>query len=151
VRRLPAVCLVLLVAAALAVEGCGGSGDQRGAIVSIYVVPPLCQEARRVVDDAGRKAGDFRVRVLCLRRVERGGRADLAIAGAGARRATEDSASVAYLEAPGPATAFTRSIVEAADVAWVETSSAAAPVKRILRAVAEDSASPRQAALDEIG
>ena len=150
-RRLQASCLVLVATAALAAGGCGEGGAQSGATVSVYVVPPLCQEARRVVDDAGRKAGDLKVRVLCLRRVERGGRADLGMAGADARRATEDSSSVAFLESPGPAAAFTRSIVENADVAWVETSSAATPVRRILRALEGDTSRPREAVLDEVG
>jgi hypothetical protein len=150
VRRLQALCLVPLAALA-AVGGCGEGGAQSGATVSVYAVPPLCQEARRGVDAAGRKAGNLKVRVLCLRRVERGGRADLAMAGANARRATEDSTSVAFLEAPGPAAEFSRSIVENADVAWVETSSAGPVVQRILRALEGDSSSPRQAVLDEVG
>jgi hypothetical protein len=135
----------------LAAGGCGEGGAQSGATVAVYVVPPLCQEARAKVDDAGRKAGDLWVRVLCLRRVERGGRADLAMAGENARRATGDSTSVAFLEAPGPAAASTRSILENANVAWVETNSAAAVVWRILRALAGDDSSPRQAVLDKLG
>ena len=150
-RRLQASCLVLAVTSALAAAGCGAGGAQSGATVSVYVVPPLCDEARREVDAAERRAGDLEVRVLCLPRVERGGRADLAMAGANARRAIEDSGSVAFLESPGPAAASTRSIVENADVAWVETSSAAAPVHRILQALEEHPSSPRQAVLDEVG
>jgi hypothetical protein len=151
VRRLHAFCLVLLATAALAAGGCGEGGAQSGATVSIYVVPPLCDEARREVDDAKRRAGDLEVQVFCLRRVERGGRADLGMAGANARRATEDSSSVAFLEPPGPAAAPTRSIVENADVAWVETTAAAKPVQRILRALEGDGSSPREAVLDEVG
>jgi hypothetical protein len=143
--------LLLAATAALVAGGCGEGGAQSGATVSVYVVPPLCGEARREVDAAGRRAGDLEVRVFCLRRVERGGRTDLAMAGANARRATEDSSSVAFLESPGPATASTRSIVDNAGVAWVQTSSAAAPVHRILRAVEEAGSSPRQAVLDEVG
>ena len=150
-RRLQVFCLALLATAAVAAAGCGEGGAESGATVSVYVVPPLCPEARREVDDAGRRAGDLKVRVLCLRRVERGGRVDLGMAGADARRATEDSSSVAYLESPGPAAAFTRSIVENADVAWVETSSAATTVHRILRALEGDGSSSRKAVLDEVG
>jgi hypothetical protein len=150
-RRLQALCLVLLATTVLAAGGCGEGGAQSGATVSVYVVPPLCQEARGKVDQAGRKAGDLKVRVLCLRRVERGGRADLAMAGENARRATEDSASVAFLEAPGPAAAFTRSIVENADVTWVKTNSAGTVVQRILGALEEGNSSPRKAVLDEVG
>jgi hypothetical protein len=151
VRRLHALCLALVATAALAAGGCCEGGAQSGATVSVYVVPPLCPEARRVVDAAGRRAGDLEVWVLCLRRVERGGRADLATAGANARRATEDSSSVAFLESPGPAAVSTRSIVENADVAWVETSSAAHAVQQILRALEGDGSSPREAVLDEVG
>jgi hypothetical protein len=151
VRRLQVLSLALAATAALAAGGCGEGGAQSGATVSVYVVPPLCQEARREVDGAERRAGDLEVRVLCLRRVEHGGRADLGMAGANARRATEDSSSVAYLEAPGPAAASTRSIVENAGVAWVETNAAVKPVQRILRALEEHPSSPRQAVLDEVG
>jgi len=151
VRRLQALSLVLYVTTALAMGGCGEGGAQGGATVSVYVVPPLCQEVRGRVDDAGRKAGDLKVRVLCLRRVERGGQADLAMAGKNARRATEDSTSVAFLEAPGPAAAFTRSIVENADVAWVKTNSAATVVQQILRALEGEGSSPRRSVLDEVG
>jgi hypothetical protein len=151
VRRLQVLCLLLLGTVVAAAGGCGEGGAQSGATVSIYVVPPLCQEARRKVDEAGREAGDLEVRVLCLRRVERGGQTDLAMAGKNARRATEDSTSVAFLEAPGAATAFTRSIVESGEVAWVQTSSVAAPVGRILRALEGDGSSPREAVLDEVG
>jgi hypothetical protein len=83
--------------------------------------------------------------------VEDEGRADLATAGAGARRATEDSTAVAYVEAPGPAAEFSRSIVEAADIAWIETSSGSQAMKRIISALEGDSSSPRQAVLDEVG
>jgi hypothetical protein len=151
VRRLQGLLLVFIAAFATLLAGCGEGGAAKGASVSVYVVAPLCQEARREVDAAGRRAGDLKVRVLCLRRVGSGGQADLAMAGVDARRATEDSTSVAFLEAPGPAAAFTRSIVDSADIAWVETSSAAAPVKRILRALEGDDASPREAVLDELG
>jgi len=151
VRRLQALCLAVCAAAAVAVGGCGEGGAQSGATVSVYVVAPLCQEARREVDDAGRRAGDLKVRMLCQRQVEDGGQADLALAGVAARRATEDSSSVAFLVAPGPAAPFTRSIIEAADVAWVETDRAAAPVGRVLRALEGDGDSPREAVLDEVG
>jgi hypothetical protein len=150
-RRLRVLSLVFLTTTALGAGGCGEGGAQSGATVSVYVVPPLCQGARGKVDQAGRKAGDLKVRVLCLCRVERGGRADLAMAGENARRATEDSTSVAFLEAPGPAAAFTRPIVENADVTWVKTNSAVTVVQRILRALEVDGSSPREAVLDEIG
>jgi hypothetical protein len=151
VRRLQALCLSLAATAVLVSIGCGEGGVQSGASISIYVVPPLCREARQKVDEAERRAGDLEVRVLCQRRVERGGTVDLAMAGANARRATEDSTSVAFLDAPGPAAKFSQSIVENADIAWVETGSAAAVVQRILRVLEEGSSSPRESVLDEVG
>lgn len=149
-RRLQ-VLFPLVVAALAAASGGCDQGAESGATVSVYVVPPLCQEARQVVDVADRQAGDLKVRVLCLRRVELGGRADLATAGANARRATEDSSSVAYLESPGPAAPFSQSIVANAGVAWVKTSSAAPVTRRILKALEGDGSSPRKAVLDEVG
>jgi hypothetical protein len=151
VSRLQAACLAFAATAVLAAGGCGGGGSQRDATVSVYVVPPSCQEVRREVDDAGRKAGDLWVRVLCLRRVKRRGQVDLGMAGKNARRAIEDSTAVAFLEAPGPAARFSRPIVEAADIAWVETSSTSTAVRHILSALAESPSSPRKAVLDEVG
>jgi hypothetical protein len=150
VRRHQVLFPLVVAAFAAALGGCG-QGAQRGATVSVYAVPPLCQGARQAVDAADRRAGDLKVRVLCLRRVERGGRADLATAGANTRRATEDSSSVAYLEAPGPAAPFSKSIVENAGVAWVKTNSAVPVARRILKALEGDSSSPRKAVLDEVG
>ena len=51
---------------------------------------------------AGGRAGELRVRLVCLADAEAGGRLDLATVGANARRATEDSSAVGYIEAPGP-------------------------------------------------
>jgi hypothetical protein len=136
----------VLLALALIAVGCGGGGASAGATVSVYAAAPLCQEAGK-----GAPAGDLTVRVVCLPPVERGGEADLAAAGADARRATEDSTSVAYLEAPGPAAAFGRTVVESADIAWIETKSPGAAMDRIVQALEGDSSSPRQAVLDKIG
>jgi hypothetical protein len=143
--------LAVLAVASVASAGCGAGGAANGATVSVYVVAPLCKEARGKVDAAGRKAGDLKVRVLCQRRTEGEGQTDLAMAGVDARRATEDSTSVAFLEAPGPAAEFTRPIVQAADVAWVKTSDASSVVGRILTALEESDSSPRKAVLDEVG
>jgi hypothetical protein len=151
VRRFQVLSLAVFAVVAVASSGCGEGGAQSGATVSVYVVPPLCQGARRKVDDADRQAGDLKVRVLCLRRVERGGQADLGMAGANARRATEDSTSVAFLEVPGPAAEFSRSIVESARIAWLETSSASTAMHRILSALEGSPSSPRKAVLDEVG
>lgn len=145
-RRLQALSFVVLVVAVAAFAGCGTGGASSGATVSVYVAAPLCEEAQK----EGRAAGDLEVRVVCLppsgtRQV------DLAAAGAAARRATEDSSSVAFLEAPGPAAKFSQAIVEAADIAWIETSSGSTAMRRIDRALEGDGSSPRKAVLDEVG
>ena len=152
-RRLPAHCVsaLLLVIAALGV-GCGEGGVGGGATVSVYVAAPLCREARGALRKASGKADDLEVQALCLASVESGGGVDLAVAGSNARRATEDSSSVAYLEAPGPAAKFSQSIVEAANVAWIETDSGATALHEVLEALeGRGSSSPRAAVLDQAG
>jgi hypothetical protein len=144
--RLQASLLVSLVVAAVSLAGCGAGGAASGATVSVYAAAPLCKEARR----GSGAAGDLQLRVVCL--PSSGSReADLAAVGAAARRATEDSTSVAVLEAPGPAAEFSRPIVEAADIAWIETSSGSTAMRRIRTALEGDASSPRKAVLDEVG
>ena len=142
-RRLPT--LLFALCALLAAAGCGEDGASGGATVSVYMAAPLCQAA------SGGRAGDLEVRLVCLAPVEKDGRVDLAAAGAAARRATEDSTTVAYVEAPGSAAGFSRSIVESADVAWIESGSGSKAMRRIFSALEGDSSSPRQAVLDEVG
>jgi hypothetical protein len=152
-RRLPVLCigLTLLVVTAVG-AGCGEGGAASGATVSVYVAAPLCREAQRELTAANGKADQLEVSAICLPKVARGGRDDLAVAGQNARRATEDSASVAYLEAPGGAAKFTRSIVESADIAWLETQSGSHEMHQVLKALEErGSSSPRSAVLDEVG
>lgn len=151
-RRLPAlyVSALLLAVAALGL-GCGEGGVGSGATVSVYVAASLCKEAKGALQKVGGKAGDLEVQALCLAPVKRGGGADLATAGADARRATGDSTSVAYLEAPGPAAKFSQSIVEAASTAWIETRSGATAMRQVLKALEErGSSSPREAVLDQV-
>lgn len=73
-----------------------------------------------------------------------GKRLDLAAVGANARRATEDSAAVGYLELPRTPS-FSRPIVEAANIAVIRTSSGKSAIAQLLRAIAEadDSSSLR--------
>jgi hypothetical protein len=145
VRRLPALCVsALLVALAALGVGCGEGGVGSGATASVYVAASLCDEAQRELRKAGGEVEDLKVRVICLSPTESKERLDLAIAGANARRATEDSTAVAYLEAPGPAARFTRPIVEAANIAWIETTSSASATHRVLKALSKrGSSSPR--------
>lgn len=122
------------IAALLA--GCGG-GASAGATVSVYVGAPLCAAAKQKLAAAGAATGELTVRVACLAPDDSRGRVDLAAAGANARRATQDSAAVAYLEAPGPAGKFSRTIVEAAGIAWTTSRSGGAGMGRILTAIEE--------------
>lgn len=148
-RRLaPAAALLSL---AFLVPGCGDSAVSADAVVSVYVAAPLCPEARREAGRDGEDAAGPELRVVCLASVETGDGADLARAGRNARRASEDSTSIAYFESPGPAAKFTQSIVGAADIAWVETTSAATAMRRILGVLEGSPSAPRQAVLDEVG
>jgi hypothetical protein len=151
-RRLQVLCLALLCVVAAASTGCGEGGVASGATVSVYVAAPLCREAERTLDKARGEAGDLGVRAICLPPVEQGREVDLAAAGANARRAIEDSASVAFLEASAPTARFSQSIVESAKVAWLETSSGSDAMRRLLSALEErGSSSPREAVLKQIG
>jgi len=130
-----ALCLALL-----ALAGCGqGEGVAEDAVVTVYVAAPLCAEAQ------GGRAGEVRVRVVCLGPDKaRGERLDLAQVGANARRATEDSTAIAYVEQKGPAGRFSEPIVDSAGIAWINASSGASAMQRVLQAVeASDSSSLR--------
>ncbi len=143
-RALPRVLLAVGFSALLAAAvGCGESGGvAAGATVTAYVEAPLCAEAERELAKEGGQAGDVRVRAVCLERVDDGKRLDLATVGANARRATEDSAAVGYLEPP-VTPSFSRPIVEAANIAVVRTSSGKTAMAQLLHAIAEaDDSSP---------
>jgi hypothetical protein len=150
VRRLSAT-LALLALGGTLIAGCGESGVASGATVAVYVAAPLCAEAEAELRREGRGAGDVEVRAVCLAATETGDRSDLAAAGANARRAAEDSTAVAFLEAPGPAARFTQPIVEAAEIAWVETDSGSEAMRRVLDALGErGSTLPRDAVRDAL-
>ena len=124
-----------------------------GATVTVYVEAPLCVGAKEELGRAHGSAGDVRVRAVCLPSSQRAAKLDLATVGANARRATEDSAAVAYLEAPSPRRApFTRSILETAQVPWLSSSSGKSAMARLLRAISSSggSASLREAVSDRL-
>lgn len=124
-----------LAIVSLAVVGCGGS-DSEGATVSVYVAAPLCAAAKQELASHGSTAGHFTVAVRCLAPSERpGGGVDLATDGSNSRRATADSSAVAVLEPPGPATKFTRAILESAEIPLVTSASAAKGMRQILTAI----------------
>jgi len=133
--------------------GCGESeGVASGAVVSVYVVSPLCAEAQRELAHEGGRAGDVRVRSICLPSAE-GKTLDLATIGANARRATEDSTTIGYIGEPTfAATRFSARILEAAGIAQLSQTSGAAAMTKLLHAVAEagDSGSLRESVHDEL-
>jgi hypothetical protein len=126
---------LLVAALGLAVVGCGG-GDASGATVTVYVAAPLCGAAKADLASHGSTVGDFKVVARCLAPDERGGGGlDLATNGANSRRATEDTRSVATLEAPGPGNKFARAILESAGIPLVTSPSGAKGMARVLDAV----------------
>jgi hypothetical protein len=137
------VALALLALGAGA-SGCSGEGVSKGATVNAYVSAPLCAAAKGELTKRGSSAGDVKVRVICLAPAMHSGRLDLATIGANARRATEDSSAIAFVEAPGPANRFSRTILEESGIAWTTATSGASAVQRVLNAVSEaDSGSLR--------
>jgi hypothetical protein len=135
--KLRAAALAAVACALLGGGGCGeGEGVSAGATVAAYVEAPLCAGARRELASEGGRAGSVSVRVVCLDGARDGKRLSLATVGANARRATEDSATVAYVEAPATPS-FSRPIVEAANVAVIRGDSGRAAMKRLLGAIAQ--------------
>ena len=148
-------CKVLLTAIfvlLVALAGCGDEGVAEGATVTVYASAPLCAEAKRELVRSGDRAGDVRVRVLCLEDAE-DGRLDLAAIGGNARRAVQDSRTVAYIGEPTPAaTRFSAPIFESADIAQLSSISGGAAMSRLLGAIsnAGDSASLRESVQDTL-
>lgn len=145
---------LIAVCALLAVAGCGeGAGVEEGALVSVYVAAPLCAEAERELARGGGRAGDVRVRAVCLPNAESNGKLDLAAIGANARRATEDSTTIGYIGEPTrAATRFSAPILEGAGIAQLTENSAAVAMRKLLAAVDEagDSGSLRQSVNDAL-
>jgi branched-chain amino acid transport system substrate-binding protein len=140
---------VALAAAVLAIAGCGeGGGVADGATMTVYASAPKCAAAKRALARQGASAGSIRLRVLCLDPSEEPGRLDLAAIGANARRATEDSTTVAYLAEPDSTAArFSKAILEEAGIAQLPDRSAAAAIAAVREAIggAREGESPREA------
>lgn len=133
----------LLVAAA----GCGsGTGVSDDATVTAYVEAPLCAAAKQELVRQDGRAGDLRVQAVCLSSPHEAKKLNLATLGANARRATEDSTTVAYLEAPHPrASRFTHPILETAEVPWISEDSGAGAVRHLIELIeSADSGSLRK-------
>ena len=161
-RRWAAAAAVVLV---LTLSACGTtSGVSSGATVSVYLSAPmrgsdgqggreLCSEAKETLTRAGGKAGDLRIRLLCLDASGPDGIWTLARIGANARRAVEDSTTVAYIAEPDPkARRQFRPILEEAEIAPVTASSGSTAMRRILTAIEEaDSGSLREQLSNALG
>jgi hypothetical protein len=130
-----------------AVAGCGGGeGVSADATVTAYVVAPLCVGAEAELAREGNRAGELRVKAICLPNARGAGKLNLATVGANARKATEDSTTVGYLEAPDPTAArFTHPILESASIAWISQSSGRKAMAELLKALeAADTGSLRE-------
>lgn len=144
-RRLLVPPLVVLGIALLG--GCGEEDEvASGATVTAYVEAPLCAGAQRALARRGGEVGALRLRAVCLPAHSRGGRLDLAVLGANARRAAEDSTAVAYLAASDRAAArFSGPILTAAGIGTVETESGAVAIGRVAVALTSGDGAPREA------
>lgn len=146
---------LLLVAAALAAiaSGCGEEGAQEGAELTIYLSAPgqrLCAEAREEVRGV-KTSGDHTLRVVCLDTgAESGG--TLAKVGSNARRAAEDSTTVAYVGEPDRETRKqSQPILNAAEIAQLGGFSGREAIRTVSTAIDEgDSDDPRAAVFDAI-
>lgn len=95
----------------------------------------------------------MRVRVVCLPSGESSQKLDLAQIGSNARRATEDSSSIAYIgERTRAASRFSSPILREAGIAQLPATSGAAGMQNLLRAIRDtkDSSSPRQSVFDQL-
>ena len=134
----------------LVIAGCGSSGVSKDATVTAYVEAPLCVAAKRELAKHGGRAGDLRVQAVCLASPHEAKKLSLATLGANARRATEDSTAVAYLEAPDPgASRFVHPILETAEVPWISASSGAAAMSRLLTLIPNASSGSLRESLRE--
>ncbi|HKT83014.1 MAG TPA: hypothetical protein VJQ84_04175 [Solirubrobacterales bacterium] len=123
-----------------------------GATVTTYVEAPLCAEAQRELRRHDWRAGDLKLRAVCLASPQGARRIDLATVGANARRATEDSTAVAFLEVPDPRVSrFTHPILGKAEIPWLAEDSGGAAMSRLLELVeSAGSGSLRQQLRDDL-
>lgn len=121
------------------------------ATLSVYVSDSLCAEARQALAEAGGRAGDFRLRAVCVADEAGSGDARLAAIGAAARRATEDSSSVTYIGTRDrTAIRFSKPILEAAGVARISANSGSASMRELLQELRQGEAGvpPRELVSD---
>lgn len=156
------LALLLAVVFLAAAGGCGEEGAAAGATVRVYISVPLrgpeAEAGRRLCDEAreqaaqGKEGEGHELGIICLDASE-GGAWTLAQVGADARRATEDSAAVAYVGEPDPAARKqSRPIVEAAGIAELGSLSGHKAVAKVVKAMEEgDPSQPRDAVFDAFG
>jgi len=125
---------------------------EAGATVRAYVVQPLCAGAERELQRHDGRGGEVHVQAICLPSVESNGQLKLARVGANARRATEDSTAVAFIEAPGRANQLSDPILESAEIPSIHDSSGKQAMAQLLRAIdnADSSGSLRASLSDEL-
>jgi hypothetical protein len=136
IRRLRGLPILSLVAV---LAGCGASqGVADNATATVYVGAQRCAGAKEELAREGGRAGDVRIRVVCLPATESSGKLDLATIGANARRATEDSTTVGYIGEPtAAASRFSSPILEEAGIPQLPGSSGAVAMSKLLQAVDE--------------
>lgn len=140
------------IASLVLLSGCGSEGVAENATLSVYVSASLCADAKRELGGDGR-ASDVHLRTVCVDDTAEGGGSELAAIGAAARRATEDSSSVAYIGTPDPVSVrFSEPILEEAGIPRVSNRSGAVAMETLLRALerAERSGSLRESLRDEL-
>jgi hypothetical protein len=104
--------------------------------VTVYAGVAYCHLARRTLENEGGRVGSVGVRVHCLPSTEKAGVYDLTQIGANARRATEDSTTVAYIGEPEPrATRFSETILEEAGIAQLSNMNGSQAMQKILEAL----------------
>jgi hypothetical protein len=102
----------------------------------VYVEASLCAEAQRELERSDGRAGDLKLQAVCLPSPHGAKKLSLATVGTNARRATEDSTGVAYLETPDPRVSpFTHRILETAQLPWIAGSSGSAAMSRLLKLI----------------
>lgn len=157
--------ITFAVLALLAVlgSGCGEEGAASGATVTVYVSAPLrgdeADAGRRLCDEAREQAAqgkgdeELELRVMCLDASGPDRAWTLAQVGANARRATEDSTSVAYVGEPDPeARRQSRPIVDSAEIAELGGMTGREAIAQVEQAIAEgDESEPRRAVFEALG
>lgn len=154
--------LVLGLVLAVSVAGCGEEGASEGAELTVYVSAPLrgpegqdgerlCAEAHQAARGV-RTAGDHALRVVCLDASGPDGGWTLAQVGGNARRATEDSTSVAYVGEPTRAARRqSQRILEAAEIAQLGGVGGEEAIETVIAALDEDDSNdPRAVVFDAV-